>query len=1482
MTKIGSNSTALKRDGVASGLAAILNQAVARQCSQAELSRLAGEFRFILTDLFQELPASFKFVNFPVELLEASPEFEILKVACSILDPKARRWFLGAAPPEARSSMGIDLSKFGNDSSVSLVDYLLGSFKKRFQLPQPSSEVTPPMVEDGWAFDKLRKQIDESSLSSGQKRSLKAGLDELKTGLTDFERIQLRRVASDGIVNVVEDAAALFGGRDGVIGRFTSKATYRQIWNRYAVYSEVFSLSPDRSMVKRKSLFQLVLEGDLISGFRGGVSEKTAFDQAFLSAERDVGKLATFIQDEISVAELSRLSPVQQYELLDRIANILDRYSIGSVETRRAAYDQIARRIYEVGLSTTKPAGGSSSSSSSTTSGASAVELPMTSIAESTGKDGSTIWRVNGTTGDSGFVRFTVDPNGAGPGKPSVMINEIFGIKDQPGMGRALNQLVLSKYPNAVISGILDQTNATAILEAFRANPADPDFRNVPALRDLKTNFELEMIWLNGEPQFKFKTIPGSNEGKWSNRLTAIVEQKFLDWAEKIKPGSKTAILDNVIAELARPAIAQQIKTIMAGGKPEPLRPGAPGTTIVDVGISSGKTAIAIGLSLFGAAQLFLATPAKAGQISPIAPVVMQVEVPTSAVMEKSGLRFVSATTLNEAIAKGRSSMNVFILEKNPAPGVSSFIEMVHGFGVTPANGDVGRANYVALAEGLTKMNPQTVRDYIIPEGIARETLIPKVQEVGIPLVQNYGSKDSVPVSIYQRSDGKSFGLQAGSPENIDLGYRAPGSIESLMRSDGVATIGVPTSESSVGQRVLSIAESGAMLNSESDRFIVRARSLASSQGSRGLVEASLNYQIENNLTISEFGSTPVKSSPLNLVGENFVVTMSLVSGTVGESLPMSGTQTTLVVTNREQISSMRPLTSGLKKTGVAAVGFLANTVGAPAMLGGYERALNSLIVDPTGESMALEFAKGTGDGAWEALKSFLPNTGLGVANDVGTLATFGLDALGSAAGTVMGVALMAKMVVVDVPVMTYEGDQSLVQLGNEAFRSSSAVGYALGNAKRAKQYREDVAKYGYDPLNPNDPYVKAWMESQMDADDWEAKYWHDTVTAIADFRDSFLDAYWSADAKKHFMETTKNATEEKWVEFKNKEFGWISNTEAAVFAKMEGEQMVMDLYHRQAMSVDAMMRETDITPATLESMVRNMNESPSRGGGQFMFSASASSSNDYDPLKMRLNDPMIAALSYYTADVGVKYQLKGDRLVSAAPDPDRAFAMLSHTPFSSDDWRVRYDQKLSMNDSSMWSNNFSSDPLFDQSSLSIWNSAVPYKVDPYTTPFTYGGVTFTTSTSGEILMWSPTANKPKEVSAYGNVGISYSLNSESDSETVSIGRSDGHSGASSGSGWSTESAAEGVMMMVSDIGPQAYTRDGVALPESPSYSIVDNSRGMPVPDWFAEAVMKAGYYDFIRWEVRGPSESGQAWQSGYVFDMSHMFDFAFPFSGFP
>jgi len=149
-------------------------------------------------------------------------------------------------------------------------------------------------------------------------------------------------------------------------------------------------------------------------------------------------------------------------------------------------------------------------------------------------------WRVEGSQGDQGLLVYSIEESGDGP---FVFLQNLYGIPGRPHVGRALKQRLRESYPDLPIESYLMQLNRSRLMEAFRVDPLNPDFSNVPAMNALQEAFKLTFNFIENEEgstilaSIELRLVPGNTSG-WLNRTEFIADPNFQEWLADQTPTS--------------------------------------------------------------------------------------------------------------------------------------------------------------------------------------------------------------------------------------------------------------------------------------------------------------------------------------------------------------------------------------------------------------------------------------------------------------------------------------------------------------------------------------------------------------------------------------------------------------------------------------------------------------------------------------------------------------------------------------------------------------------------------------------------------------------------------------------------------------------------------------------------------------------------------------------------------------------------------
>ncbi len=977
-------------------------------------------------------------------------------------------------------------------------------------------------------------------------------------------------------------------------------------------------------------------------------------------------------------------------------------------------------------------------------------------------------WSLRGAPLGEGTIQFTVKPDGLGAGKPVVDVFLYYGIQKQPGSGSFLLQSVKAANPGVPIrGGSLQETNLREFLDVIAADPVNPNLKSIPFLSAENGLVDVNISW---NPDGTFSNVeliayPGSSpKGPvWNpvNRQAVLGDPRFRTFVASLNPPNGPAV-DLELARLqsgSATSIAQQVKAIVQGGGAaatsavtnNPL-PAQPGKKILDIGIDKGGTAVALAAGVLGAGHLFLATPA-VGAPPPVAPIVLRISVSDENVVTKNGLTWVNATAVNGAMNNGLARMALYPSASNPQPAAQALLEMAQGFNVVPKPGEPGSAVINVLTDGLKSIDPTNPKEFLIPDKLARDKLLPGLQQTGFKMVPNYSnSPNAVPSTVLALSDGKTMGVPAAGPEILHLGYQKPETVDAMMPAGSTAILGVPTETSSVGQQVVGFASLTGLLGSGKTELTSRVLGSGGQQAARSFVSALYNLEIGNVFSVGE-GFTNLGQSLLGAkltVGGMTFVGLHITPPT-GAGSSTTGTPT-LLLGYKGNDSGYKGLSINTAKAGLATASFAINTLGVPALVGAYDAALDSLYTNPSGGELTTATLKGAGAGVRQGLNSLNPLTINGALNDISMGTMFALDTAGSAASGVFGVVL-GGIAVVDFAGSLYQKNAMLADAARDNLLGSAQMAFISGDTKRYGAYRKNVMRFGYDPLGLDDPYVKAFIESELTwGEQFGQRFVEDglTPTQVAD---ALAMTWYTSEIQAEVM-SKKGANERTWLEFKLKQMGPLSQEDMALLNMMREEDQASYDSFQTFLYTQSLMNKDTVRGDRLVELSREANHAR-HDLGMVMEASPA----DFIPkpptfpaLKVEPNDPMLSALQYLNSVPGVEYRINSVETLWMSSDLNRTIAVLRNAvdPY---EWGVQYDKPTIPADRAPWEKKIGEDPLFAPGSVNLWNS-MNVSVDPYALPFTYGGLNYTSTRTGDFIFWG--ASTPQIPSAYGDFGMSY------------------------------------------------------------------------------------------------------------------------------
>jgi hypothetical protein len=395
----------------------------------------------------------------------------------------------------------------------------------------------------------------------------------------------------------------------------------------------------------------------------------------------------------------------------------------------------------------------------------------------------------------------------------------------------------------------------------------------------------------------------------------------------------------------------------------------------------------------------------------------------------------------------------------------------------------------------------------------------------------------------------------------------------------------------------------------------------------------------------------------------------------------------------------------------------------------------------------------GAGAGAAQGLNSLNPLTINGAINDIGIGSMLALDAAGSAAAGALGVVL-GGVAIVDFAGALYQRNALLADAARNNLLGSAQMAFISGDAKRYGAYRENVLRFGYDPLGLDDPYVKSFIDSELSWGEKVGQRFVEDGLTPTQLADAFAMSWYTDEIRAEVM-SKKGATERTWLEFKLKQMGPLSQEDMALLNMMRDEDRATYDSFQKYLYNQSLLNKDNLTGQRLVDLAKEANHSR-HDLGMVMDASPAEFRKQEAPTlsapRVQLNDPMLSALQYLNSVPGVEYRINSVDTLSMASNLNRTLAALRNSVDPSE-WGMRYDKPTIPADRVPWETKIGEDPLFAPGTVNLWNS-MSVSVDPYALPFTYGGLNYTSTRTGDFIFWGAAA--PEIPSAYGDFGTSY------------------------------------------------------------------------------------------------------------------------------
>lgn len=146
-------------------------------------------------------------------------------------------------------------------------------------------------------------------------------------------------------------------------------------------------------------------------------------------------------------------------------------------------------------------------------------------------------WQLAGALEGQGYIEFSEIHR-----YNELTLNNVWGIKDQPGSGNFLLESLRRAYPNQSIVGTLGHLNFNRARAAFLENPEKPNIEIIPMLRGLDALIELGPDYENYDEEFgaaitfriyPLNKTPSDQSGiAWVNRRSVLSHRLYHDWLQ--------------------------------------------------------------------------------------------------------------------------------------------------------------------------------------------------------------------------------------------------------------------------------------------------------------------------------------------------------------------------------------------------------------------------------------------------------------------------------------------------------------------------------------------------------------------------------------------------------------------------------------------------------------------------------------------------------------------------------------------------------------------------------------------------------------------------------------------------------------------------------------------------------------------------------------------------------------------------------------